>query len=358
MVDQRMNYLIENEITHLQIHHPEYRTERRPTDYIPNHPDILNFLSSDERVKAFAPRTLSDGMLQTPVKTAGVQIRGVDTETERTTTTFHENMTEGDWLDADMRNPVLLGENLARDHNMRIGNRIVLTFEDTSGDLTSAAFNVAGLFRSASTDYDQRTVFVRNNDLNDLLSEEPVYHEIAVMLHDIETAEAVSAELNERFGDIEALTWTQISPELSTIVELGGIMLFIVTGIIMLALAFGILNTMLMALFERMNEIAMLISIGMSRIRVFMMIVLESVILTVTGAAGGLLLAWLSIASLSERGVNFEMFAEGIAELGWDHIVYPVLSPNEYLAILTLVITIALLSSVWPAIKATRIRTS
>lgn len=358
MLDQRLNYLIESEITHVQIHHPEYRTERRPTDFIKDYDAITLHLKEDERVKSFASRILADGMLQTPVKAAGVQIRGVDVEAERQTTTFHENMTEGEYPDTDMRNAVIIGEALAAEHNMRVGNRIVLTFEDTNNELTSAAFNISGLFRSASTDYDERNVFVRNSDLASLISNEPVFHEIAIMLHDVDDARSVANDLNHSFGGIEAQTWNQISPELSTIVELGGVMLFLVTGIIMLALAFGILNTMLMALFERMQEISMLLSIGMSRMRVFMMIMLESVIITLTGAAAGIGLAWLSVNWLSERGVNFEMFADGIAELGWDHLVYPFLGTNEYIAIISLVIVIAMLSSVWPALKATRVKTA
>lgn len=355
MLNQRVDYLIESEITHVQIHHPEYRTERRPGDYIPHSEAIKTWLNDHEMVKSWSPRVLAEGMLQSPVKSSGVRIRGLNTESENRTTTFHENLADGEYLPDSLRNPVMIGEAMAEEHNLQIGNRVVLTFEDISGDLTSAAFNISGLFRSASADYDRMTVLVKDSDFIPLLGDDNITHEIAVLLYDADNARVMADALNERFEGIEARTWTEVSPELSTIIQLGGLMLYIVTIVIMAALAFGILNTMLMALFERMREIGMLMSIGMSRFRIFMMIVFEAVMLTLAGAGAGLLLAGLSVGYLSERGINFSQFAEGIAEIGWDPIVYPVLTTNEYLVILTVVIVITLAAALYPAIKAIRI---
>ncbi|TVQ08953.1 MAG: ABC transporter permease [Balneolaceae bacterium] len=355
LLQQRVDYVIDSELAHVQIHHPEFLAERRPGDYIPGHQQIFDWLGNDDRVKAFSPRTMADGMIQSPLKTSGVRIRGIDVPMETQTTTFHNHLTEGDYLNAGTRNPILLGKALADDHKMEIGDRVVLFFEDTSGELTSVAFNIAGFFNSASTDYDQRNVLVRSSDLMPLLAGYTHYHEIAISLHGDANPAQVAADLNAAFQGIEAETWRELSPELNTLVELGGVMLYIVTIVIMLALAFGILNTMLMALFERMREIGMLMSIGMSRSRVFMMILIESIILTLGGALAGMLLAWGSIYHLSGSGVNFGMFADGIAELGWDHMIYPVLSMPEYITILGLVVFVTMISSLYPAIKAIRI---
>jgi ABC-type lipoprotein release transport system permease subunit len=352
---QRIDYLIESEVTHAQLHHPEFLAEGYSWLSIPDHDEIKNWLENDDRVKAFSFRTITDGMLQSPVKTSGVRIRGVDSESERRTTTFHENIIEGSYLDTDTPNAVIMGKKLADDHNMEIGNRVVLTFEDTNNELVSGSFNIVGIFQSASTTYDERNVFVRSDDLISQLSDSPIYHEAGMMLEDEDLASAVVSDLNSSFSGIEAQTWRQLSPELSMLVELGGVMVILITLIIMIALAFGILNTMLMALFERMRELGMLISIGMSRLRVFAMIMTEAVILTITGAAAGMVLAWFTIRQFSTSGVNLEMFAEGAAQLGWDYIIYPVLTPMEFVAILTVVVVITLVASAYPALKGIRI---
>ncbi len=352
---QRLDYLIESEVTHAQVHHPEFLAEGYSRLYIPEHEKIKEWLENDDRVRAYTFRTITDGMLQSPVKTSGVRIRGVETESEIRTTTFHENIIEGEYLDSDMPNAVIMGKKLADDHNMEVGNRVVLTFEDVNNELTSGSFNIVGIFQSASVNYDERNIFVRSEELIRQLSDEPIYHEAAMMLQHEELATEIVSELNSSFSSIEAQSWRELSPELSMIVELGGVMMVIITMIIMVALAFGILNTMLMSIFERMRELGMLISIGMSRMRVFVMIMLESIILTISGAAIGLLLALLSINQFKESGINLEMFAEGAAQLGWDHIVYPVITPYEYVMILSVVIVITLFASMYPAIKGVRI---
>lgn len=352
MMQQRMDYMIESEITYAQVHHPEFRTERKVDMAIPEHEKITEWLAGDERVKSFTTRVIGTGMLQSPVKTAGVMIRGIDPVKERQTTTFHENLVSGDYLDVDMRNPILLGARLAGDHNMEPGNRVVLTFEDVNGELTSAAFNVAGTYKSASSHFDDANVFVRAEDLNRLLTKQPIVHEIAMMLTAEEFTIPVVNDINERFEGIEARAWFELSPELGTLQGLSGMYVFILTGIILIALAFGILNTMLMALFERMREIGVLLSIGMSRIRVFLMITFEAIILTLSGASVGIFLAWLTIGYLNKQGVNLEMFAAGIEEIGWPTVVYPFIYPNEFAYIVLLVIFIALLSAVYPAYKA------
>ncbi len=355
MTRQRIDYLIESEIAHVQIHNPEFLAEGQPCLFIENHWEITAKLDREARIKSHTMRTIVDGMLRSPIKTSGVRMRGIDIRTETETTTFHENIVAGEYLDSETRNAAIVGQSLARDHNLRIGNRIVLTFEDLNRQLTSASFNIVGLFESASADFDRRNLFLRSDDLNAVLGDRPVYHEIAIMLTDETLASELVADLNRRFGHIQAQSWRQLSPELNVLVEIGDLMLFIVTMIIMLALAFGILNTMLMALFERMREIGMLLSIGMSRKRVFAMILLESLALTVIGAFLGIFLGWGSILHLGKVGINLERFAGGIAEIGWDTVIYPFMSPADYASVAALVVLVTLFASTYPACKAIRI---
>lgn len=355
MIQQRMDYLIEREITHAQIHHPEFLADLHPWNNIPEHDKITNWLASHPEVAAFTSRTITEGMLQSPVKTAGVRITGIDIDTEPRTTRFHENLTEGEYLDTDMRNAVLMSRTLADEHNMRLGNRIVLTFENIDGELTSGSFFISGFYESASSEYERVHVFVRSKDLGSMLAEQPLSHEIGIMLKDAELVDSFVASLNERFDGIHAQTWREISPELNIMVALGGIMVIYLTLIFMIALGFGILNTMLMALFERMREIGMLLSIGMSKLRVFGMIMLEAMILTLSGAFAGMILAWLSILRLSNTGINLERFADGAAMVGIDYMIYPFMAPGDYTTVLIIVLVITMLASFYPALKAIRI---
>jgi len=355
-IHQRFVNLIQEEITHAQIHHPEFLTEREPWMYVEDADDIFSFLETDERVLSWSARTLSEGMIQSPLTSSGVQIRGVQIDRERATTTFHENLIEGEYLDSDVRNPILLGKALAERLNVEPGNRIVLTFQDLDNEITSGAFNITGIFRTASTPYDERNVFVRAEDLQNLLANRQIYHEIAIMLHDEEMIDAITADINENFDEIIAESWYELSPELRYITDAGGGLIVYIMAVIMLALAFGILNTMLMAIFERMRELGMLLAIGMSKLRVFLMIMLESVILTLTGATAGLIIAYFTLELLGERGIDLTAVGgESMAEFGFDAVVYPIASSDDYIITIILVVVTALLAAIYPAIKALRL---
>jgi ABC-type lipoprotein release transport system permease subunit len=355
-VQQRFDNLIQEELTHVQIHHPEFLVEREAAMYLPHADELMSFLEKDERVRGFTPRTLSDAVIQSPLTASGVQIRGIDIRSEPRTTTFHENLTRGDYLDAGARNPILLGEKLAERLNVGVGNRVVLSFQDLENNITSGSFNIIGLFRTASTPYDERNVFVRAEDLNALLTDRAIWHEIAIMLHDESLSSELAADLNARFDGIAAETWYELSPELRYITDMGGSLTFYIMVVIMLALAFGILNTMLMAIFERMRELGMLMAVGMSRLRVFLMIMMESVILTLTGAAAGLVLAHFTVNHFGRNGLDMTAIGgDSMAEFGYDAVVFPIAGTGDYVTTILLVVFTAIIAAVYPAIKALRL---
>ena len=354
---QRFVNLIQEEVTHAQVHHPEFLAEREPWLEIEETGAILEALGHDPRLRAYAARTLSDGMIQSPLTSAGVRVHGVEPDRERATTTFHENLDEGEYLDADSAFPILLGGRLAERLNVELGERVVLTFQDLDNEITAAAFHVVGIFRSASTPYDERNVFVRADELSELLAGRPIVHEIAMMLEDEADAEAVTRELAERFDGIVAETWYELSPELRWLTDIGGSFVVYIMVIIMLALAFGILNTMLMAIFERMRELGMLMAIGMSKPRIFLMIMFESVMLTASGALVGLGLAYLLMGALGRTGIDLSSVGgESMAEFGFDAVVYPIAHAEDYLTTMALVVVTAILAAVYPAIKALRLQ--
>ena len=107
-----------------------------------------------------------------------------------------------------------------------------------------------------------------------------------------------------------------------------------------------------MSVLERVKELGMLMAIGMNKRRVFSMIMLESVFLTLTGAAVGMIFSGTIVQILSKTGINFEMWSEGFEALGYAAVVYPRVSWINYLVITVLVIATGVISSIWPARKA------
>ena len=124
----------------------------------------------------------------------------------------------------------------------------------------------------------------------------------------------------------------------------------------MSALAFGIVNTMLMAVLERVRELGMLMALGMRRRRVFVMIMLETMYLSTVGGPLGLLIGYTTIAYLGKRGIDLTDYSEGLEAIGYDSILYPLLQPMDYVQIVIGVILTAFLASLYPAWKAIKLR--
>lgn len=128
------------------------------------------------------------------------------------------------------------------------------------------------------------------------------------------------------------------------------------TFIFMLALIFGIINTMLMAVLERMKELGMLMAIGMNKIKVFVMIVVETILLALIGGPIGMLLAWLTVAYTSRTGIDLSNFAKGLEGFGMSTFVKPSLLTSSYIIVAVAIMITAVLASIYPARKATKLK--
>ncbi len=356
LLQQRFETTIGQHISHIQIHNPLFLKDDHPSHTIPAFADIANVLAEHKDVAAFSSRSRISGMLATANLTSGIGIIGIDPENEAMTTGLDENIIEGDYLTEGGRNPVLVGRKLAEKTRLQPGSRLVLTFQNPEGELISASFRVAGIYLTSNSMLDETHVYVMRQDLNEYLNMDAGAHEIAVVASNLEVVDAIAETLQSAFPSTSIRTWNEISPELSYLQEMAAIILTFVLAIILAALAFGLVNTMLMAVFERIRELGMLMAIGMNKRRVFGMIMLETSFITFLGAAGGILLGLASVGLTMRSGVNLAgVGGESLADMGFPTLIYPSVSSEQFLVLIVLVIIAALLTSIYPAMKALKL---
>jgi len=238
----------------------------------------------------------------------------------------------------------------------RIRSRIQVTISDLGGNPVHGIFRVCGVYRTANTGFDQTTAFVNEDELVKLYGgKEILTHEIAILLNNTDESGMVRDKLNRIAGNNSVSTWRELAPDAALLNDFMIVYYFIFIGIIMLALAFGIINTMLMAVLERTRELGMLMAIGMNRRRVFAMIMLETVFLTFTGAIAGMLSGWVITGILGKTGIYLSGWAEGFEALGFASRVYPVVTIDFIMFTSLMVTATAILASVWPARKALKL---
>ena len=355
MVTQMIDNGIKKQVSHLQIHNPEFLKERQSEFVLGSVAEIMDELDNSDLVQAYSPRTLTNGMLATASMTSGVEIYGIYADMENSTTSLGGSVIEGDYFTSMAKNQILIGAKLAKKMKVAPGNRVVLTFQDLDGNITSAAFRISGIYRTSNSMNDERFVYVKNEDITILKGDNAGINEIAVLLHDIENVNSFRDELKAGFPENEVRSWAEISPDLSMMHEMSGISMMILLIIILMAMAFGLLNTMLMTIFERTREIGVLMAVGMNKLRVFMMILLETGFLVFTGSLFGVFLGNLTIAVTRRTGIDLtSVGGDTFSDFGIDPVVYPSLNAEFYLNLLILVVITAVLSSIYPAYKALR----
>ena len=166
----------------------------------------------------------------------------------------------------------------------------------------------------------------------------------------------MARKIQSNFKNDKVESWEEISPALVFMEQMMASMLKILIVIIMSALAFGIVNTMLMAVLERIRELGMLMALGMERSKVFLMIMFETIYLSTVGGPVGLMVGFATVSYLGKTGIDLTDYSEGLEAIGYNSILYPTLQPMDYFQIVIGVVLTAFLASIYPAWKAIKLK--
>jgi putative ABC transport system permease protein len=351
-----MAEIINHDVSNLQIHNHGFKNDYDVTLYLKNGNEKALEIANWNGVKAVATRALVNGMIASPRKAAGVHIRGIDVLKESHVTGLDSLISEGSFFQNIDRNPIVIGNKLAEELKVKVRSKVVLTFNDSSGTISAAAFRVDGIITSSSLNISKEYAFVRQEDLTRILGLEGQIHEIAILSDPHFDESQILTQYQTKYPDDLIETWKQIAPELALMQEMYGSMLYVLMVIIMLALVFGIVNTMLMAVLERTKELGMLMAVGMSKIRVYLLVMLETLFLGIISAPFGLLLGFSTITHYTNNGVDLSEYSEGLAAYGYSSILYPYVESEAYSTIVIAVIITAIIGAIYPAWKAIKLR--
>jgi len=358
MSKQKIDSAIKNEVSHLQIHHKSFLENNDIKYFIPDAETISAKVSKISGVKAVSLRTKITGMIFSANASTGVQIVGIDPNSEKMVTGINHSVCDscGKYFEGVKRNPVLLSRKMAEKLKVRLHSKIIIRFQGLDGNLVESAFKVVGIYQTKNGIFDEINIFVRQTDLAPIIGDGMAYHEIAVLLKDNDEVKNITANLKQQYPDLSIMSWSELAPDLQLLTATLNTMLYFLVGIILLALAFGIVNTMLMVVLERTRELGMLMSIGMNHGRIFRMIMLETILLSLTGGIIGLVLTVFTVLITAKTGINFESVSQGFEAVGYDSLVFPEISTEFLVIIMIMVVTTGILSSIYPARKALKLR--
>lgn len=405
---------IENELSHIQIHNPHFRKDNEAKYYLKDINELVATAKQNSAVAQVGTRTLVNGMMISSRGVEGVRIRGIDPKAEAALTQLDKKIVQLQDSISDKREKsqyfsdkkrrlpaILVSKNMAERLKLKVRHKVRLRFRNVDGKDVEMGFKVIGIYETTNGPLDKVTVFVEQKTLNANFFSNAVdpnnqAHELAILVNDLKEADTTRSLLNTKMpeqllldpatlvadttyeGDsmvlippreitkkdsllikpfiAKAETFREISPTINLYESQMEVSTSVIIFIVMLALIFGIINTMLMAVLERVRELGVLMAVGMKRRQVFGMIVLETLFLGMIAAPVGVLLAWATIMYTGSTGIDLSSYASGMQQFGVSEIVYPALEFKSYIQVSMAVFITAILGALYPAYKAIRLR--
>ena len=353
MVEQMLDNQLRLHIGHVQIHRQGYHANPAVERFFRKAEALRQQVAAEPEVRAVAPRVLVHGLLSSAYNNGGVQLVGVAPEAESLVTFIAEQLVAGRYLAAEGPE-ILIGERLARKLEVRLGDRVVAMAARPDGQIGSEVFRVVGLFRTVSADFDRTMAFIPIDRARAMLGLPPdAAHELAVLLDDVRQADALKTRLQAALPDtLEVLTYRDVVPLLVMQRDLYAEMMYLFYLIIGVALIFGIINAMLMAVMERLPEFGVLRAIGMSEGRLFLLVSLESLLIGLLGTAIGWALSLPVYAYLARHGLDLAVFSEALAAFGVGSVIYPRLTLRVVWNAWLIIPLVAWLGALYPAWRA------
>ena len=343
-------------IGEVQIHANDYLNDR----------SIYKSLKNREKIKSiakknnigFVERSYGFGLISSGTKSAGTQFWGVNPRSELQHFNFAKHMDEGNFLTNSSLNKIVLGKKLALSLAAKVGSELVVFVQGADGSLGNELFYVSGILKNVADNIDRGAAIILKNDFDILFSSNDLIHEIALNSKGNFEPEEIQDLMSAELKDVEIDTWKQLMPTISLMTEKMSVFMRTLFSLIFtIAAGLGIMNTMIMSTYDRMKEFGIIRAIGATPWRIIKQVSLEAITLTVIASIIGTIVG-LSVALYFQK-YGFDVSGQGNLSFGgvvMDPIWRASVSLEIVLLPITLMILICVISSLYPASIAARIK--
>jgi ABC-type lipoprotein release transport system permease subunit len=356
MVDQMVEDGINSLPGLVQVHHPDFRDDPSIENSMPE-PDarMLQALESPA-VAGWTRRIRVPAMISSERDSRGVTLLGVDPAGEIALGFDPGTLVEGRFLEGPADKGLVVGKKMLERLETDLGKRVVVMSQDPENNIADRGFRIVGVYEAKLSGLEEIYVYAGLSTVQALLGIEGQISEIAVAGQDYRNMDdllmQVSAGVDE---NLEVLSWLELDAYLGAMLGVmdGFVLVWVV--VIFLALSFGLVNTIMMSVFERVREIGLMMALGMKPNAILYQILLESLMLLVLGLLAGNILAIATIIPIQD-GIDISAVSEGVEMMGASSVLYPALKLKDMVLANSVVILLGIITSLLPAWRASQYR--
>jgi ABC-type lipoprotein release transport system permease subunit len=341
----------------IQIHAPGYRAKasRLPMYPLENTEAVVQAANAQPQVKVAAKRINTGGIITSDEGSFPVSITGLEPDVEAPVSIQAENISQGRFLAADEGDAIVIGQGLADLLKVNVGDRVKLLGNSKRGQMRQRTMTIVGIYDLGMREAEKRMVFMALPEAQTLYNLRQQATEVTLTLQDVGQEKVVLARLQATLPDAEVDSWQTLKPEIRETMDMKQVFTSVMGLIVVLIASIGVLNLMMMAVFERTREMGVLAALGMKGRQIMGLFLLEGALIGVVGAIIGCILGSLLLGIVGQVGIDLG-YASGMGEITalMGDRLYPSVTLAGVVSRGAVVAIIATLASLYPAWQASR----
>lgn len=335
-----------------QIHAVGFLDDPTINHLIPPLPAQTRATLNADPVTAWARRIRVPAVIQSEYRTLPLTLLGVEPARERQLSIIPDGLSEGRYLDSPDDIGIYLGATIAKRLKTRLGKRVILMAQTQDGSLAEQSFAVIGIF-SGNREVEDQFAFAGLSTMQTMLKTGPSLSEVVFRTSGQQGLSELVDALRDTAPDLDIRAWQELSPMAAIIETTMGSMIYVWLMVMFILMAFGITNTQLMAVYERVREFGLLQALGMRPSHILLIVALESTILVGVGVILGIALSTVAILSVA-GGIDISFLADGAAMMGAGTMLFLRLNIPQMIEMSLLIWVLGVLVALWPARKASK----
>ena len=347
---------------HLQIQAKGYQAKKNIRLVVTDPAAVGDILKKIPQVVAYTYRAQAFSLVSSKKRTYGIGVTGIDPVKEARVSHLKSLIRQGRYLSEGDTDQALVGELLVKNLRVGLGDELVVLGQGHDGSIAAFVVKIKGIYRSGMDEFDRASIQIPLRFFQDAYTMGGAVHQVVAIAQSLSDISAIKARITSWLSSLNpdnplaVLDWEQLMPGLRQAIEMDLISGIIFYALLVLVVAFSILNTFLMAIFERTREFGVMMAIGTTPGRLTKLLLIESLTMTMAGIVAGILIGCLVTLYFQVHGINLGGSAELLSQYGISGLIYPRLSLLSIMIGPCMVLAITFFAALDPALKVRSLR--